>query len=124
MLFSYLLGWEWMDSLFALLVAFYLFYTAYRIISKVQSILMDKELPPEMRNSIKKVVLKHKEIRKIYDLRTRNAGIKSFVQFSIVLNGEHTLNKTHDLCDKLESELKQILPNCEFFIHPEPSKEK
>lgn len=124
MLFSYLLGWQWMDSLFAFFVAFYLFYNAYRIISKVQSILMDKELPLSMRNKIKKVVLKHKDIRSICDLRTRNAGMNSFVQFSIILNGEHTLTKTHSLCDHLENELKEILPNCEFFIHPEPTKDK
>ena len=121
MLFSYLLGWQWMDSLFAFFVALYLFYSAYRIISKVQSVLMDKELPLQMRNEIKKIVLSHKDIKRICDLRTRNAGMKSFVQFSIILNGEHTLRKTHSLCDHLENELKQILPNCEFFIHPEPN---
>ncbi|MBO5997547.1 MAG: cation diffusion facilitator family transporter [Alphaproteobacteria bacterium] len=121
MLFSYLLGWQWVDSLFALFVAFYLFYSAYRIISKVQSILMDKELPPQMRNKIKKIVLQHKDIRQICDLRTRNAGMKSFVQFSIVLNGEHSLKNAHDLCDHLENELKEFIPNCEFFIHPEPT---
>ncbi|MBP5535029.1 MAG: cation transporter [Alphaproteobacteria bacterium] len=124
MVFSYQLGWQWMDSLFALLVAFYLFYTAYRIISKVQSILMDKELPPQMRSKIKKIVLRHKEIRRVCDLRTRNAGMRSFVQFSIVLSGEHTLRKAHSLCDHLENELKQNLPNCEFFIHPEPIDDK
>ena len=82
---------------------------------------MDKELPPQMRNKIKKIVLQHKDIRQICDLRTRNAGMKSFVQFSIVLNGEHSLKNAHDLCDHLENELKEFIPNCEFFIHPEPT---
>mgnify|MGYP004641884327 CR=1 FL=1 len=119
---SYLLGWRFMDPLFAGIVAVYLFYCAYGVITKAQSILMDKELPLETRKQIKDIVLKHDEVNNIHDLRTRNAGMNSFVQFSIALNGEQTLQSTHDLCDKLEKELKQNLPDSEVFIHPEPDK--
>ncbi len=123
MFFSYTMGWHWMDATFALIVAVYLFCCAFHIMCKAQSVLMDKELPLETRNQIKEIVLAHQDIKGIHDLRTRNAGMNCFVQFSISINGEHTLNKAHSLCNELEKELKNSLPNCEIFIHPEPNNE-
>ena len=121
MFFSYLVGWKWIDPLFAICISFYLFYCSYKIIYKVQCILMDKELPPEIRKKIKETVTKHYLVSHIKDLRTRNSGLNCFVQFSIVLNGQNSLETTHALCDELEKEVKQIVPNCEIFIHPEPT---
>jgi len=124
MICSYLLGWSWLDAIFALCVSVFLFYSAYKIIFKVQSILMDKELPIETRKKIKQIVLNHALISNIYDLRTRNSGQNSFIQFSVSLNGNYSLQTTHDLCNNLEQEIKQFVPNCEIFIHPEPKNEK
>lgn len=124
MIFSYTIGWKWIDPMFAICVSFYLFYCAYKIIYNVQSILMDKELPIEVRKRIKETVTKHYLVSHIKDLRTRNSGQNCFVQFSIILNGENTLETTHSLCDELEKEIKQFVPNCEIFIHPEPYQPK
>ena len=120
MIFSYTIGWKWIDPMFAICVSFYLFFSAYKIIYNVQCILMDKELPIEIRKKIKETVMKHYLVSNIKDLRTRNSGLNCFIQFSIILNGENSLETTHALCDELEKEVKQIVPNCEIFIHPEP----
>ena len=85
---------------------------------------MDKELPAEIRKQIKEVVLNHSLVDQIKDLRTRDSGINCFIQFSIILNGDNSLATTHHLCDELEKRVKQIVPNCEIFIHPEPIQQR
>ena len=85
---------------------------------------MDKELPAEIRQKIKDIVLKHYLVDQIKDLRTRDSGLNCFIQFSIVLNGDNSLETTHYLCDELEKQVKQVVPNCEIFIHPEPIQQR
>ena len=120
MLISYAFGFILVDSLFALCVSLYLFYTSFRVFHQSLSILMDHELPLNIRHRIKKIALNHPEIKYIHDLRTRNAGLHSFIQFHIEMKENLSLEQTHQICDKIESEIKIILPNAETFIHPEP----
>ncbi len=122
MIVSYAFGFRWVDSLFALGVSFYLFYTSLHVFKQSLSILMDRELPLSIRRKIKKIAYRHPEIKSIHDLRTRNAGLHSFVQFHIEMKRNLTLEQTHQICDELETEIKEILPDSETFIHPEPLK--
>ena len=124
MCLSYHFGWMWMDALFAAVVAIYLFYSAFKIIRKVFKILMDAELSPETRKKIKEIVALNPEVLGIKDLRTRTAGIKSFIQFSILLDQNISLTKAHELCTLLEEQVKKQLPACEVFIHAEPKQHK
>ena len=121
MAFSYYFQSHWIDATFAVVVAFYLIFTAYRITKKVLEILMDKELSDKVRYLIKTTALQHKDVLKIRDLRTRDGGMHhSFVQFCIELNPEISLKQAHAICDELEKELKLKLPKTQIFIHAEP----
>ena len=122
MMFSYLLGLSWIDAAFAICVSVYLFYTVYRIFVKSSAVLMDAELPAEKRAAITKIVLNHAHIGSISDLRTRNSGLNSFVQFAVKIDSDLDLTQAHKICDELEQEVKHALPECEVFIHPEPKK--
>lgn len=123
MMFSYLLGLTWVDAAFAVCVSVYLFYTVYRIFVKSSAVLMDAELSSDTRKAITKIVLNHAHIGSISDLRTRNSGLNSFVQFAVKIDSDLDLMQAHKICDELEQEVKQALPECEVFIHPEPKKE-
>ena len=120
MFLSYAFDFTLIDSLFALCVSLYLFYTSFHVFYQSLSILMDHELPLNIRHQIKKIALNHPEIKTIHDLRTRNAGLHCFIQFHIEIKEKLSLEQTHQICDQLESEIKAILPNSETFIHPEP----
>ena len=121
MALSYYFQSHWIDATFAVVVAFYLIFTAYRITKKVLEILMDKELSDEVRHLIKNIALQHKDVLKIRDLRTRDGGMHhSFIQFCVELNPEISLKQAHAICDELEKELKLKLPKTQIFIHAEP----
>ncbi len=122
MIFSYTLGLSWVDTIFAIGVAFYLIITAIKVIIKACQILMDQELSKDVRNQIKKIALQHPEITCIHDLRTRNAGLHKFIQFNAHMKKGLSLNETHEVCSLLEKEIKEAIPNSETFIHQEPSE--
>ncbi len=121
MIFSYTLGLTWVDSVFAVGVAVYLLLTAGSVILKASQILMDRELSKEERDQIKKLARSHTEIMCIHDLRTRNAGLRKFIQFNAHMKEGLSLEETHAVCSLLEKEINQAIPNSETFIHQEPS---
>ncbi|MBQ4084805.1 MAG: cation diffusion facilitator family transporter [Alphaproteobacteria bacterium] len=120
MFFSYVLEWVYVDVLFAVGVAFYLFFVSFKVLVAALEILMDAELPKKIRSDIRKAVLKHPKVKGLGDLRTRNTGSHQFVQFEVQLKSTLSLVETHTVCTELEKKIKKILPNAETFIHPEP----
>ena len=122
LLFSYLLHWTWIDTLFAVIVATYLFYNSFSVIRRVSKVLMDEEISVSTRKKIKEIVSLNPAVLGIRDLRTRNAGMKSFIQFAILLDKNIDLTKAHELCTLLEERVKQEIENCEVFIHAEPKE--
>ena len=49
--------------------------------------LMDRELDDDIREEIKQIILSHPQVLGLHDLRTRRAGLSSFVQCHIELDG-------------------------------------
>ena len=122
LLFSYLFNWSWLDTLFAIIASTYLFFSSFHIIRTVSKILMDEELPSTIRKKIKDIVSLNQNVLGIRDLRTRNAGVTSFIQFSILLDQNISLTKAHELCTLLEKQVQHEISNCEVFIHAEPKE--
>ena len=120
MFFSYVVGWFFVDILFAVGVAFYLFFVAFKILLSSLEILMDAELPSKTRSKIRKIVLKHPKVKGMDDLRTRNTGSHQFIQFKLQVKSNLSFVETHAVCTELEREIKKLFPHAEIFIHPEP----
>ena len=122
MLASYLLGWAWLDIVFAGVVCVYLYFNSYGILKSASRVLMDEELPSEERKKIRNIVMQNANVMGIQDLRTRNAGLKSFIQFTILLDRNMNLTDAHKLCSLLEEKVSEEFTNCEVFIHAEPKE--
>ena len=53
-------------------------------------------------------------------LRTRTAGRKKFVEFRLVVPEDISFRRGHELCNALEREIRDGIPNCEVLIKMEP----
>jgi cation diffusion facilitator family transporter len=120
-----LTGWLVLDPLIALVVAANIVWTGVRLLRDTAQGLLDRALPPE---ELKKIsgVLSHYEKRDIrfHALRTRAAGQRRFVSMHVLVPGRWTVQRGHDLSEKLEAELAEALRgNTTFFIHIEPSED-
>ena len=53
--------------------------------------------------------------------RTRTSGGIDFVQFHVDLPGDYTVEKAHDIIDRVEQELGREFPEAELLIHIDPA---
>lgn len=115
------LGMMWADPIFAIGVAIYIFYSAFHIGNVAFQQLMDRELPDEVLQQIKDTAMEHPEVNGLHELRTRQAGQTNFVQMHIELNESLSLQRSHQIADEVEENIKQLLPDTEVLIHQDPS---
>lgn len=113
-------GWYLADSIFAIAIAGYIIYSAWRIVRVALDKLMDRELPDEDRERIKAVALAHPEVANLHDLRTRSSGVRAFIQLHLEMKGSLSLNRAHEISDEVEAEILRAFPNAEVIIHEDP----
>ncbi len=110
-----------LDSIVAIITAFFIMKAAYEMTHKSVKGLMDQKLPPEEENLIKEIILEHyEEYVSFHNLRTRKSGAERFVDLHLVVKGHTTVKKAHDFCNHLEDDIKAQLKNCNVLIHIEP----
>ncbi len=114
------LGWLYADPIFALGIAGYILYNAWKIVRKALDMLMDRELPDESRRRIKEIVLAHPAVLNLHDLRTRASGRQTFIQLHLEMDGKISLVEAHAVSDAVEAELRRAFPEAEVIIHEDP----
>lgn len=108
------------DPLFALGIAAWLGWGAWRASQAAIEQLMDREWPEQQREAFLAVVAQHPELRGVHDLRTRTSGHRDFVQFHAAVDGRMTVADAHRVMDEIEARLEQAFPGVEVLIHPDP----
>ena len=109
------------DPIIGIAVAAILAWSAIHVFRQSYDQLMDRELPDSDRSRIKDVVLRHGEVKSMHDLRTRSAGINTFIQLHIELDPQINLLKAHEISDAVEADLMAAFPRAEVIIHQDPA---
>lgn len=121
---AWITGWWVLDPLLALAVAIQVLLTGARLVRDSVGGLMDAALPEDELRDVEAVLARKREgVLEIHDLKTRRSGRLPFVQFHLVVPGEMSVNRAHDLCDHLEEDLRSTLPGAQVLIHVEPDSE-
>lgn len=109
------------DPIVGLGVAAMLAASAWRVVRQSYDQLMDRELPDSERARIKAIVRGHREVRNLHDLRTRAAGISTFIQLHIELDPDITLTRAHEVSDAVEADILANYPDAQVIIHQDPA---
>ncbi|MGP1609201.1 MAG: cation diffusion facilitator family transporter [Burkholderiales bacterium] len=116
-----LTGWLWLDPVLALLVAGNIIWTGWRLLQRSADGLMDVALPPEQQGAVVAALDNYRRQGIDYHaLRTRQAGANSFVDVHVLVPGAWTVQRGHDLLEKLESDIRVALPHATVLTHLEP----
>jgi cation diffusion facilitator family transporter len=116
-----LTGWERLDPLVALLVAANIIVTGVTLVRRFTGGLMDRALPPEQRTAIDAVLQRYTDDRvRFHALRTRSAGPRAFVSVHILVPGDWTVQRGHDLAEDVERDVRAALQHATVFTHLEP----
>ena len=83
--------------------------------------LMDESVPEDTLARIREVIsLEAVGALEAHDLRTRHAGKATFIDFHLVVPGQISVSEAHDICDRIEFQLKAKVPDALVTIHVEP----
>ena len=124
LLFVTRLGWTLADPLFAIAIAGYILWGAWKIAYGALNVLMDHELPDEDRQRIRAIVMNHPEVLDLHDLRTRSSGTQVFIQLDVEMDGDFKLRDAHAVAVQVMVELADAYPNAEVFVHQDPAGEE
>ncbi len=114
-------GWERLDPIIAILVAANIIRTGVQLLRRSTLGLMDAALPVTEQDAVKHVLNEygHQGIQ-YHALRTRQAGARKFLSVHILVPGEWTVQRGHQLLEQLEADIRATVPGVHVFTHLEP----
>jgi cation diffusion facilitator family transporter len=117
--------WERLDGIVAMAVGLNIIITGVNLLRSSTAGLMDKALSDEDHQKIVEVLTKHEsEIVKFHALQTREAGRQRFVSMHVLVPGDWSIQKGHDLSEIIEAEIKAHLENTTVSTHVEPIEDE
>lgn len=117
-----LTGLIWLDPVIALLVGLKIGWEGIRIFKRSIMGLMDSAILSEEQGQIESILDRYRQSGiQWHALRTRQAGARRFVSVHVLVPGTWTIQRTHDLSERLEAEIRAIVPHVSIFTHFEPN---
>ncbi|KSU57672.1 MULTISPECIES: cation diffusion facilitator family transporter [unclassified Gordonia (in: high G+C Gram-positive bacteria)] len=114
-------GWLPLDPLIAIAVAANILVVGGRLVWRSGAGLMDSALPDDLRAAIDAVLARHRADRiDFHDVRTREAGHERFVQLHMLVPGDWSVQRAHDLAETIEDELRATVDDLTVTLHVEP----
>lgn len=116
-----LTGWLILDPIVACLVALNIIWSGWLLIRDSIGGLMDAAPDEKEIAKIKSTIAAHGGgAIEAHDLRTRHAGRVTFIQFHLVVSGQMSVSKAHDICDRIERAIQSDIAGAVVTIHVEP----
>ncbi|MFC4636748.1 cation diffusion facilitator family transporter [Deinococcus hohokamensis] len=115
-------GWHVLDPLLAALVALNILWSGWHLVRDSVGGLMDvADLATTQR--LREIMSLHADgALEMHDLRTRQAGQVTFVEFHLVVPGDMTVTEAHLICDRLEDAIQAEIGGANVTIHVEPQE--
>jgi cation diffusion facilitator family transporter len=116
-----LTGWSWLDPTIALLVGLNIVWTGIRLVRRSAHGLMDTALPESDQATIRSVLDRYRsEGIDYHALRTRQAGARCFIDLHVLVPGAWTVQRGHDVVERIEAQIREQVPNATVLVHLEP----
>ena len=116
-----LTGWLVLDPVIAFLVAGNIIWTGFRLLNDTAHGLLDTALSPEDQALIEGVLSGYRDQGiQFHALRTRVSGQHRFVSLHVLMPGNWTVQRGHNLCERIEADIIKALPRTTVFTHAEP----
>ena len=112
--------WNWLDPVVALGVAANIVWTGVRIVRRSVGGLMDAALAPADMALVRNALATYeKDGIQFHALRSRQAGARKFVSLHVLVPGDWTVQRGHELLDRIEADIRRDLAAAVVFTHLE-----
>lgn len=112
--------WWWMDGVLGIIMAGFIFYAGYGIFKEVVNPLIGMEPKDDLVKKVKAISnrIAGRDIE-AHHFHIHQYGAHTELTFHILIEGDLSLQKAHDLADRIEKEISVSL-DIEATIHVEP----
>jgi cation diffusion facilitator family transporter len=114
-------GAWWLDPLIALLVAVNILRTGAQLMRRAFNGLMDAPMNTAERAVVESVLDGYRARGiQFHALRTRQSGARRFLSVHVLVPSGWTVQRGHDLLERLERDVRAVVPNAHVLTHLEP----
>jgi cation diffusion facilitator family transporter len=110
----------WIDAFLSVVVALFLFYTAFELIKNSISVILGERAEPKLIKKIQKLSneLSGRDL-KIHHVHVHNYVIHTEMTFHICLPSDYTIEQAHQITNLIEKKIKEAF-HIEATIHVDP----
>jgi cation diffusion facilitator family transporter len=114
-------GYIRLDAILAAFVGLTILWTGWQVVRESVIGLMDVAVDPKRLNQIREIIAANaKGAIEAHDVRTRQAGRFTFIEFHLVVAGSMSVEAAHEICDLIEAKLREAVGEAQITIHVEP----
>jgi cation diffusion facilitator family transporter len=119
---AHLTGWMLLDPLLALVVAAIVAWAGARLVLRSLGGLMDEALPEADQQALRSILDRYcaSDHLDYHALRTRRSGARRFASVHVLVPGDWSVQRGHELLERMEADLRDALPNLTILTHLEP----
>lgn len=112
-----------LDPILAALVALNILWSGWQVMKHSVVGLMDVAIDPPQLARLREIISSHADgAIEAHDIRTRQAGKMTFIEFHLVVPGAMTVEQAHAICDRIEAKLREAVDAATITIHVEPEQ--
>ena len=113
-------GRLWVDPLVGLAVSASILRTGLGIVRRAVTGLMDTALPAPEREALQRALAPHIVAPvQVHALRSRISGARRFVSMHVLVPGDWTVQRGHQLLERIEADVRAALPTATVLTHLE-----
>ncbi len=108
------------DAIAAIGVSFFVLHAGYVLGRRTVDTLVDTT-PDGSSKKINHIARQVEGVISVKRLRVRAVGNATFIDMTITVRKDLTVDKAHIICDKIENKIKASIPHADITIHSEPA---
>ncbi|MCD9026520.1 cation diffusion facilitator family transporter [Cohnella silvisoli] len=113
-----------LDPLIGIALAVYIMKEAVSLGKESFMPLLDTRLSKEEERKVREIIDSYKdEFIEYHNFRTRRSGPEEYIDFHLVVPSNTEIEIAHNLCDRIEKDIQEVLYNPTVMIHIEPEHE-
>jgi cation diffusion facilitator family transporter len=110
---------DYADAVAAILVGAVVLQVSVKLGLRTVYTLLDTA-PAGLEDRIVTAVQSIPSVENCHRVRIRHSGPQVFVDLHVLVDGEQSLRKVHDLTEQIEQIIAKIAPDADVTVHPEP----
>ena len=116
-----MLGYKIFDPIASLIIGIFIIKAAWDILMDSINKMVDTSASDDIIKKIINIIESEKEVKNIDSVKTRLFGSKLYVDIEIAVKGSLTVNKSHEIAERIHDNVEENIKNCKHcMVHVNP----